>query len=83
MRSDSRIDKDGYLCVDLYEFEVLILLMYFCEVLDALNGKTGIVECAFIKSDICGTGYFASPVELGVRSVKLVMYSYIHLLKWS
>ncbi|RMX56135.1 hypothetical protein pdam_00012092 [Pocillopora damicornis] len=39
-------------------------------VLDALNGKAGIVECAFIKSDICGTGYFASPVELGPNGVK-------------
>ena len=24
------------------------------------------MECAFIKSDVCDTGYFASPVELGV-----------------
>ena len=24
------------------------------------------MECAFIQSDICETGYFASPVELGV-----------------
>jgi len=26
------------------------------------------VECAFIKSDVCDTGYFASPVELGVSN---------------
>ena len=26
------------------------------------------MECAFIKSDVCDTGYFASPVELGVSN---------------
>lgn len=38
----------------------------FIQVLDALNGKQGMVECAFVQSDVCNTGYFASPVELGV-----------------
>ena len=36
------------------------------QVLDALNGKQGVTECAFVQSDVCGTGYFAQPVELGV-----------------
>ena len=26
------------------------------------------MEYAFIKSDVCDTGYFASPVELGVSN---------------
>ena len=26
------------------------------------------MECAFIKSDVCDTGYFASPVELEVSN---------------
>ena len=26
------------------------------------------MECEFIKSDICDTGYFASPVEFGVSN---------------
>lgn len=36
------------------------------QVLDALNGKQGVTECAFVQSDVCGTGYFAQLVELGV-----------------
>ncbi|XP_074635960.1 malate dehydrogenase, mitochondrial-like [Acropora palmata] len=43
---------------------------FVTSVLDALNGKSGVVECAFVQSDICGTGYFASPVELGPNGVK-------------
>lgn len=39
-------------------------------VLDALNGKQGVTECAFVQSDVCGTGYFAQPVELGPNGVK-------------
>ena len=34
--------------------------------LDALSGKQGVVECAFVKSDLLEASYFASPIELGV-----------------
>ena len=50
--------------LSLYQ-ELKIIRLIF-QVLDALIGKSGVVECAFIQSDICETGYFASPVELGV-----------------
>lgn len=43
---------------------------FVTSVLDALNGKQGMVECAFVQSDVCNTGYFASPVELGPNGVK-------------
>lgn len=38
--------------------------------LDALSGKKGIVECAYVKSEVAkdfGVDFFSSPVELGVR----------------
>lgn len=31
------------------------------------------VECAFIKSDVCDTGYFASPVQLGVSNATVII----------
>ena len=31
------------------------------------------MECAFIKSDVCDTGYFASPVELGVSNATVII----------
>ncbi|XP_022093249.1 malate dehydrogenase, mitochondrial-like [Acanthaster planci] len=34
-------------------------------VMEALNGKTAIVECAFVKSDVTEASYFANPVLLG------------------
>jgi len=34
------------------------------------------VECAFIKSDVCDTGYFASPVELGVSNAIAMIRGY-------
>lgn len=33
------------------------------------------MECAFIKSDVCETGYFASPVELGVSNATGIIAS--------
>ncbi|XP_020613695.1 malate dehydrogenase, mitochondrial-like [Orbicella faveolata] len=43
---------------------------FISSVLAALNGQKNMVECAFIKSDVCDTGYFASPVELGPNGVE-------------
>ena len=48
-------------------------LVCFIQVLDAINGKKGMVECAFVQSDVCDTGYFASPVELGVGVISYVV----------
>lgn len=31
------------------------------------------MECAFIKSDVGDTGYFASPVELGVSNATVII----------
>lgn len=50
-----------------------------CQVFDVFNGKVGIVECVFIKLDICGIGYFVLLVEFGVRLVQFVMYCKIFL----
>jgi len=38
-------------------------------VLEALNGKTDVVQCAFIKSDVTDAAYFATPVVLGKDGV--------------
>ncbi|XP_038074678.1 malate dehydrogenase, mitochondrial-like [Patiria miniata] len=39
-------------------------------VLKALNGEQGVVECAFVKSDITEAGYFANPVLLGQNGLE-------------
>jgi len=38
-------------------------------VLRALKGEKGVVECAFIKSDVNEVPYFATPLELGPNGV--------------
>lgn len=42
---------------------------FVCSVLEALNGKTGVTQCAFIKSDVTDSSYFATPLELGKDGV--------------
>lgn len=43
----------------------------FCtSLLEAMNGREGVVECAFIKSDLTEAAYFASPVLLGKNGVE-------------
>lgn len=43
----------------------------FCtSLLEAMNGKEGVVECAFVKSDLTEAPYFASPVLLGRNGVE-------------
>ena len=39
-------------------------------ILEALNGKTGLVECAYVASDITSASYFASPILLGVDGME-------------
>lgn len=34
--------------------------------LDAMNGKQGVVECAFVRSDVTESPYFSTPLQLGV-----------------
>lgn len=36
----------------------------------ALNGEPNIVECTYVRSNITEAKYFATPVLLGVRSLK-------------
>ncbi len=35
--------------------------------LDAMNGKEGVVECAFVRSEETGCKYFSTPLLLGVN----------------
>merc|ERR1712142_1107741 len=39
-------------------------------VLEAMKGKTGLVECAYVASNITSASYFASPILLGVNGVE-------------
>merc|ERR1711970_1272172 len=34
-------------------------------VLEAMHGKTGVVECAYVSSEITDASYFATPILLG------------------
>ena len=43
-------------------------------VLEALNGESGIVECAFVRSDETEAKYFSTPLLLGVTSTVLVNF---------
>ncbi|XP_068146875.1 uncharacterized protein [Drosophila tropicalis] len=38
--------------------------------LRALNGEEGLVECAYVASDLTDAPFFASPVELGKQGIK-------------
>ena len=35
-------------------------------ILEAMNGKKGVVECAYVASDVTDCTYFATPILLGV-----------------
>lgn len=39
-------------------------------VLEAMQGKKGVVECAYVASDITPASYFAAPISLGVNGVE-------------
>lgn len=48
--------------------------------LKALKGEQGIVECSYVRSDICNTKYFSSPVLLGVSRMSLfALLAYINI----
>ena len=38
-------------------------------ILEALNGKKGVVECCYAESALTDASYFATPMLLGVRLV--------------
>lgn len=48
--------------------EVSILLSP--QLLEAMAGKSNIVECAFVKSDVSEAPYFATPLLLGKNGVE-------------
>lgn len=35
---------------------------------DAMNGKEGVIECAFVQSGETESPYFSTPLLLGVRT---------------
>ncbi len=39
-----------------------------------MNGKKGVVECAFVRSDVTEAEYFATPILLGVSMVHRTDY---------
>lgn len=36
----------------------------------AMNGEKGIVECAYVESDVTSCGWFSTPLELGVNGIE-------------
>lgn len=36
----------------------------------ALNGDSGVVECAYVMNDVVGTKYFATPLLLGRNGIE-------------
>ena len=45
--------------------------MMLFQLLKALRGDSGIIECGFVASDITEAKYFSTPLELGVGRVLL------------
>lgn len=44
--------------------------------LDAMNGKEGVVECAFVRSEETECKYFSTPLLLGVSPSSVVGLGY-------
>ncbi|NWI86021.1 MDHM protein, partial [Pitta sordida] len=38
--------------------------------LDAMSGKQGVVECAFVRSDVTESPYFSTPLQLGKKGIE-------------
>ena len=45
------------------------------QLLKALRGDSGIIECGFVASEVTEAKYFSTPLELGVRRVLFNNYS--------
>ena len=39
------------------------------QLLRAMSGESGVVQCAFVESNMTEADYFSTPLELGVSSV--------------
>ena len=44
--------------------------MVFVQLLEAMDGKQGVVECTFVKSTVTEAAYFATPVRLGKNGME-------------
>lgn len=40
------------------------------QLLEAMNGQSGVVECAFVRSDLTEAAYFANPILLGKEGMQ-------------
>lgn len=45
------------------------LAFSFIQLLNAMKGKTGVIECSYVKSSETEASYFATPLLLGVSSL--------------
>jgi malate dehydrogenase len=43
---------------------------FVISLLSAMNGKKGVVECAFVESNVADSAFFANPLELGPNGVQ-------------
>lgn len=48
----------------------MTLLLLSVQLLEAMNGKPGVVECTFVKSSVTDAAYFATPVHLGTGGMQ-------------
>ncbi len=55
------------------------MIFILLKMLDAIGGKKGVVECAYVKSDVTEASYFATPLLLGVKFALLII-SYFSFL---
>jgi len=46
--------------------------------LQAISGKQGVIECAFVRSDVTNAKYFSTPLILGVSWFSLESVSQYH-----
>lgn len=69
---------NGWLCY-LFEGSATLSMAFagnrFVQsVLEALSGESGIVECAFVRSDETEAKYFSTPLLLGVNIFFNMLY---------
>ena len=44
---------------------LVVSLSVFPQLMEAMEGKQGVVECTFVRSDVASTPYFSTPCRLG------------------
>lgn len=42
---------------------------FVTSLMEAMSGRAGVVECAFVQSDVTECEYFSTPIGLGVSFV--------------